>query len=79
MTRGAPWTTRRKLFVAEALVFTALMIAGIVFEVTGHGLSHALTGALVLLVVIAIHTTLRLTYFKGVLPEMRKQRETRSD
>jgi predicted Na+-dependent transporter len=70
----AGWTTRRKLFLFETLIFLACIIGAIVFEVTGHGSSHALKGAVFFLVVLLVHIVLRLTYFKSVLPEIRQQR-----
>ena len=36
------------------------------------GVSHKLVGAVILFVAILIHLTLQLTYFKQVLPEIRK-------
>jgi hypothetical protein len=72
----AKWTTRRKLFLFETLIFLACTIGAIVFELTGHGSSHALKGAVFLLVVFLVHIALRLTYFKSVLPEIRQQRRT---
>jgi hypothetical protein len=64
------------LFLFETLIFLACAIGAIVFEVTGHGSSHALRGAVFLLVVFLVHIVLRLTYFKSVLPEIRQQRRS---
>jgi hypothetical protein len=75
----APWTTRRKLFLVETIIFRACMIGGIVLLFTGHGVSHAVQAAVFLLVVSLIHMGLRLTYFKQVLPEIRSHREARSE
>jgi len=72
----AGWTTRRKLFLFETLIFLACIVGAIVFEVTGHGSSHALKGAVFLFVVLLAHIALRLTYFKSVLPEIRQQRRS---
>jgi hypothetical protein len=72
----AGWTTRQKLFFFETLTFLACIIGAIAFEVTGHGSSHALQGAVILLVVLLVHIALRLTYFKSVLPEIRQQRRS---
>lgn len=79
MASGAPWTTRRKLFLVETLVFLVCMIGGIVFVLTGHGVSHALAGAVFLLLAIMIHAALRMTYFKQVLPEIKREREPSPD
>jgi hypothetical protein len=76
VTMTAGWTTRRKLFLFETLIFLACMIGTLVFEVTGHGSSHALKGAVFAFVVLLVHIALRLTYFKSVLPEIRQQRRS---
>jgi hypothetical protein len=51
------------------------MVGGIAFLFIGHGFSHALEAAIFILVVSLIHLGLRLTYFKTVLPDIRRQRE----
>jgi lysylphosphatidylglycerol synthetase-like protein (DUF2156 family) len=79
MADGVPWTMRRKLFLVETIIFLACIIGGLVILLTGHGYSHALEGAVFLFAVILIHLALRLTYFKQVLPEIRRQRTSRSD
>jgi hypothetical protein len=75
----APWTTRRKLLIIENVVFLACMIGGVIFVFTGHGRSHALAGAVFLLVIILIHTWIRQNYFKQVILEIRSHRQTGSE
>lgn len=70
---------RRKLFLVETLIFLACIIVGLVIVLTGHGFSHLLEGAVFLLAIMVIHLALRLTYFKQVLPEVRRQRAGRSE
>ena len=74
MGDGAPWTKRRKQFFVETIVFLGCMAGGLAIVSTGQGVSHKLVGAVFLFVVLVIHLALQLTYFKQVLPEIRRQR-----
>jgi lysylphosphatidylglycerol synthetase-like protein (DUF2156 family) len=74
-----PWTKRKKLLLIETIVFLACILGGILIVFTGHGASHKLEGAAILIVALVIHLILQLTYFKQVLPEIRRQRAGRLD
>jgi len=79
MSNGASWTKRRKQFFVETIVFLACIAGGLAIVLTGHGVSHKLVGAILLFVVLVIHLALQLTYFKQVLPEIRRQRASHLD
>lgn len=79
MADGVPWTKRRTLLLVETIVFLACMVGGLVIVFAGRGVSHKLVGAVILFVAILIHLTLQLTYFKQVLPEIRRQRARHLD
>jgi hypothetical protein len=74
---SVPWTKRRKQFLVETIIFLACTVGGLVFLLTGHGVSHALEGAIFVFAALVIHLTLQFTYFKQVLPEIRRQRAGR--
>jgi lysylphosphatidylglycerol synthetase-like protein (DUF2156 family) len=76
---SVPWTKRRKLLLVETIVFLACTVGGLVIVFAGHGTSHVLEGAVIVFAAIVIHLILQLTYFKQVLPEIRRQREGRLD
>jgi hypothetical protein len=69
------WSKRRRLFLVELIIFEACVVVGIVLLLTGSGFARALTIAVALVAVMIIHMTMRLTYFKSVLPDLRRQRE----
>ena len=79
MADTVPWTKRRKLFFVETILFLACMVGGLVIVFIGHGASHKLEGAVILFAAVVIHLILQLTYFKQVLPEIRRQRAGRLD
>ena len=70
-----PWTKRRRLFLVELIIFEACVIVGVVLLLTGSGFTRDLTIAVGLIAVMIIHMMMRLTYFKRVLPDIRRQRE----
>ena len=71
------WSKKRRLFLAELLVFDALLTAGIILQFIGSGFGRALAIAAGMLAAMLVHIVLRLTYFKEVLAEVRKQRQPR--
>ncbi|MGC1419450.1 MAG: hypothetical protein WA786_04945 [Acidimicrobiales bacterium] len=70
-----PWTKRRRLFLVELIIFEACVVVGVVLLLTGSGFARALTIAVALIAVMIVHMMMRLTYFKRVLPDIRRQRE----
>jgi hypothetical protein len=55
----------------------ACLAAEIILQLTSSGFNHALVLAIGIVVVLVIHLILRLTYFRDVLPEIRKERQGR--
>lgn len=70
------WSKRRRLFFVELIIFEACVVVGIVLLLTGSGFARALTIAVALIAVMIIHMMMRFTYFKSVLPDLRRQRES---
>jgi hypothetical protein len=73
------WSRKRRLFLIEFLLFDALVITGAVLALTGTGFDRALALATGLVAVILCHLVLRVTYFKRVPAEIRKERREHRD
>lgn len=65
------WSSKRKLYLIELVIFEALLIAGVVLDLSGSGFGRTIAISGGLLAIMLIHLVLRLTYLKGVLSEPR--------
>lgn len=69
------WSNRRRVFLIEHVAFLACLVIGLVLVFNVSAVSGKVIVALCLAVVMGLHGFLQLTYFRGVLPDLRKERQ----